>query len=218
MLQTLDNPNGDYNINFNLYDNWEFQKNGVLYNHEYKPGVGDGKADHIFICNRYLSRDGVGAEKTLSSVNFTTNEGVIVSRYCGSRIFGFNDRETPKAVGGPAHEYCHYLLGGNQYTGHFDGYSYNNTSNRGRVQSFALMFAVNAGWMGAYERYRLGWLNPYIVESNNAQRILKDTHVKNDAILIPLRDPYKGSWKEFYLIENYHTQRDYAGANPFLVD
>jgi hypothetical protein len=23
---------------------------------------------------------------------------------------------------------------------------------------------------------------------------------------------------EFYLIENYHTQRDYAGANPFLID
>ncbi|GIK22616.1 MAG: hypothetical protein BroJett005_20300 [Ignavibacteriota bacterium] len=221
ILQTLDNIHGNYNINFKLYDNWKFKVNNVLYNHEYKPNVGDGLADHIFIINRGNSRkNGLWAEKTLSGVNFPTNDGVVISSYCGSRIFGFKNSYTPRAVGGPAHEYCHYLLGGFQDTGHFDGYNYlpSQTGNRGRINQFALMCAVNAGWMSAYERYRLGWLTPYVVQSNISPKVIKDTHIKNEAILIPLRDPYKGSWREFYLIENYHTQRDYANANPFLKD
>ncbi|MFZ1517536.1 MAG: T9SS type A sorting domain-containing protein [Ignavibacteriaceae bacterium] len=221
ILQPLDNIHGDYNVNFKLYDNWEFMKSSTLYNHEYKPRIGDGKADHVFIFNRGNSRKtGLGAEKTLAYVDFTSNDGVLINAYCGSRVFGFKDRSTPGAVGGPAHEYCHYLLGGGQETGHFDGYNYypSVTTNIGRINKFALMCAVSAGWMSAYERYRLGWLNPFVVEANIAGKILKDTHLKNEAILIPLRDPYKGSWREFYLIENYHTQRDYAGANPFLVD
>jgi hypothetical protein len=61
----------------------------------------------------------VSAEKTLSSVNFASNEGVVVSLYCGARIFGYRNSITPRAVGGPAHEYCHYLFGGDQCTGHF---------------------------------------------------------------------------------------------------
>lgn len=221
VLQTLDNPSGAYNINFKLYDNWEFMKDNILYRHEYKPGIGDGKVDHIFIINRQGTRSGhLWAEKTLENINFTSNDGVVVSRYCGSRIFGFKDSYTPRAVGGPAHEYCHYLLGGNQVTGHFDGSNYFpwQTGNQGRINQFALMCAVNAGWMSAYERYRLGWLTPYVVNSNISAKVLKDTHIKNEAILIPLRDPYKNSWREFYLIENYHTQRDYANANPFLKD
>lgn len=221
ILQTLDNIHGNYNINFKLYDNWKFKVNNVLYNHEYKPNVGDGLADHIFIINRGNSRkNGLWAEKTLSGVNFPTNDGVVISSYCGSRIFGFKNSYIPRAVGGPAHEYCHYLLGGFQDTGHFDGYNYlpSQTGNRGRINQFALMCAVNAGWMSAYERYRLGWLTPYVVQSNISPKVIKDTHIKNEAILIPLRDPYKGSWREFYLIENYHTQRDYANANPFLKD
>ena len=169
MLQTLDNPQGAYNINFKLYDNWEFMKNNTLYNHEYKPGIGDGKADHIFIFNRDKSRNGYSAEKTLASVNFTSNDGVTISSYSGSRAFGLKNSITPDAVGGPAHEYCHYLFGGTQTTGHFDGNNYYlyQTGNQGRINQFALMCAVNAGWMSAYERYRLGWLNPFIVESSN---------------------------------------------------
>jgi len=226
VLETLDDPEGDFDINFKMYDNWEFKKSNTLYNHEYKPDLGDGEVDHIYIINRSESRSGVGAEKTLEFVNYPTNDGVVINAYSGSRIFGIKDLTTPRAVGGPAHEYCHYLFGGNQCTGHFDGYSYVGAwnpclpfqRNRGYVYSFALMCAVNAGWMNAYERYRLGWLNPYVVKANVTGRILKDTYIYNDAILIPLRDPYKGSWKEFYLIENYHTQRDYANANPFLID
>ncbi|MEQ8192565.1 MAG: T9SS type A sorting domain-containing protein, partial [Candidatus Eremiobacterota bacterium] len=221
VLQTLDDPNGNYNINFKLYDNWEFMKDNIKYNHLYKPGIGDGKADHIFIINRLGSRpEGLWGEKTLDMVNFTSNDGVVVSRYCGSRIFKFRDMDTPRAVGTPAHEYGHYLFGGSQITGHFDGNNYQpwQTGNQGRINQFALMCAVNAGWMSAYERYRLGWLTPYVVNSNIASKVLKDTHINNEAILIPLREPYKDSWKEFYLIENYHTQLDYPNANPFLKD
>lgn len=220
VLQTLDNPQGAYNINFKLYDNWQFTRGDTLYNHFYKPGIGDGKADHIFIFNRDESRDGYSAEKTLASVNFTSNDGVTISSYSGSRVFGFKNAYTPNAVNGPAHEYCHYLLGGTQTTGHFDGNNYypNQTGNQGRINQFALMCAVNSGWMSAYERYRLGWLNYYIVNSSNNNLTLKDTHIKNEAVFMPLRYDLNGVLKEFYLIENYHTQRDYAGANPFLKD
>ncbi|MFZ2325048.1 MAG: T9SS type A sorting domain-containing protein [Ignavibacteriaceae bacterium] len=220
VLQTLDNPSGSYNINFKLYDNWQFMRGDTLFNHFYKPGIGDGKVDHIFIINRDDSRLGVAAEKTLENVNFPSYDGVIVNGNCGSRIFGFKNSYTLNAVGGPAHEYCHYLFGGTQTTGHFDGYNYWpwQTTNRGRINSFALMIAANNGWMSAYERYRLGWLNPFIVESSNSSITLKDTHLKNEAVLIPLRYDLNGILKEFYLVENYHTVRDYARANPFLIN
>jgi len=219
ILQTLDNQSGTYNINFKLYDNWQFQKNNILYNHNYVPGIGDGIVDFIFFLNRADSRENVAGEKTLASVDFTSNEGIKIDNYSGSRIFNFKLLANKlRVIGGPAHEYCHYIFGGTQTTGHFDGNSYTNFSNQGRLYSFALMCAMNAGWLSAYERYRAGWINPYIVESNTTQRILKDTHVKNDAIIIPLRYAANGWLKEFYLIENYHTKRDYSGANPFLID
>lgn len=219
IFQTLDNPAGSYNLDFSLYDNWEFMKNGTNYSHEFKPNVGDGKVDHIFVMNRDEGRDGYAAEKSLGQVNFPTNDQVSITSTCGSRLFYLKNSITPYANGGPAHEYCHYLFGGTQSTGHFDGFNYRPTEfgNRGRINKFALMCAVSAGHMNAFEKYRLGWLDPYIL-TGNTEYNLKDTHVKNEAILIPIGDPYRGSWTEFYLIENYQTWRSYSGANPFLVD
>lgn len=218
IFQTLDNPNGQYNINFKQYDNWEFMRNSVKFNHYYLPGVGDGIVDHIWVMNRDTSRSGVAAEKSLESVNYPTNDGVTIKSNSGSRIFQVKNNITPKSVGGPAHEYCHYLFGGGQSTGHFDGRVYNNFGNTGRINSFALMCAINAGYMCGYEKYRLGWLNPTIIEQNTNVFTLGNTHINNQAVIIPLRYDQTTGWlKEYYFIENYETTEEYAGANPFLV-
>jgi len=218
VLQTLDDPNGPYNINFKQYDNWQFMRGDTLFNHYYLPGVGDGIADQIWFINRGYSRDGVSAEKTLAQTNFPTNDGVTINSTSGSRIFlGERNITTPQAVGGPAHEYCHYLFGGGQVSGHFDGRVYNNYGNEGRINMYALMCAVNAGYMSCYEEYRLRWLNPTIITSNTNNIVLGDSHVNDQAIIIPLRyDPSTGLLKEYYFLENYETRNEYAGANPFV--
>ena len=77
VFQTLDDPYGAYKVDFKQYDNWQFMSGGTYYNHVYKPGVGDGVVDHIWIINRGSSKDGFGAEKSLAAVNFTTNDGVV---------------------------------------------------------------------------------------------------------------------------------------------
>ncbi|MFA6596142.1 MAG: T9SS type A sorting domain-containing protein [Ignavibacteriaceae bacterium] len=219
ILQTLDDPNGAYNINFKQYDNWQFMRGDTLFNHFYKPGVGDGIVDHIWIINRGSSRYGVGAEKSLENTNFSTNDGVTIKSTSGSRIF-LQEKyiTTPWIVCGPAHEYCHYLFGGGQNSGHFDGYSYYNYGNRGRINSFALMCAENNGYMSGYEKYRLGWLNPSVISTNTNNFVLGDTHIKNEAVIIPLQyDGVTGWLKEYYFIENYETRNEYSGANPFLI-
>lgn len=217
IFRALDKPDGGYNINFKELDNWQFMSGGALYNHRYKPGSGDGVVDQIWVINRGYSRDGVGAEMTLGGANYKTNDGVIISNTSGSRIFlGERNIETPEAVKGPAHEYCHYLFGGNQITGHFDGRSYNNFRNEGRVNMYALMCAVNSGYMSSYEEYRLGWLNPVIINSDTTVT-LKDSHIDNCALIIPLRYDSSNGWlKEYYFIENYETKNEYSGANPFV--
>ena len=162
-------------------------------------------------------------KKSLDGVNFLTNDGVTIKSTSGSRIFEVKYNTTPKTVGGPAHEYCHYLFGSAQsgvpqITSHFDGRVYNNYGNEGRINSFALMCAQNAGSMCGYEKYRLGWLNPTIIEQNTNVFTLGDTHINNQAVIVPLRYDQTTGWlKEYYFIENYETTNEYSGANPFLI-
>ncbi|NIU01710.1 MAG: hypothetical protein GWN01_12600, partial [Nitrosopumilaceae archaeon] len=49
--------------------------------------------------------------------------------------------------------------------------------------------------------------------------VIRDTHTKHDAVMIPLRYDNNTPQNiiEYFLIENFHTQNDYAGANPFLI-
>lgn len=217
ILETLDDPNF-FDLDFVQYDNWRFQKNNELYNHEYLPGVGDGKLDNLICIWRGTNTwDFGGGYLGLDNISYLTNDGISITDECGSMTFNAKNSNLPNLVANPAHEYCHYLFGGGQYTGHFDGYSYWNTTNRGRINRFGLMCALNAGWMSAYERYRLGWLNPIIIEQNTSYINLRDTHKKNEAIIIPMR--YENNQlMEYYLVENYHTTNDYPEANPFLKE
>jgi len=220
-------------INFRQYDNWEFLVGGEFYMHDYRPynpstGLGgDGELDYAFIFWRELSKDytTAGGYKSLNITSFTTHDGVIIKSESGSTQFNLFSKggefgtSTNRAITAPAHEYTHYLLGGNNTTGHWDGeVMYGNggpAANVGMISRFALMTGSENYSYCALEKYLLGWLEPRVVSTNNFYTTLYDTHVNNDAIMVPIRYDASGRLAEYYFIENFQTINSYSGANPF---
>jgi hypothetical protein len=220
VIKTLDDSNGVYKVKFKDYDNWKFNKNDLLYNHEYLPGTGDGFADHVFIIWRGNSinwPDYSGLSN--GHCYYKTRDSVVVDESSECLVYKMMDKIGPKAANNPAHEYCHSLFGGwGLEEIHWDGRVEFNNGNIGRINSFALECSMNAGYMNAYERYRLGWLDPTIVTSNTNNFVLEDTYIKNKALLIPLRyDSTTGWLKEFYFIENYESPLVSPECNPFMI-
>ncbi len=219
-------------VNYANYDNWKFIKNGEFYNHENVP---DGKVDYIFMMWRGVSpysEGNLGVQNLFANL---TLDGKTISNSCGSTQFRYAFIRTSdgvdRSIGGtyndnylstltPAHEYTHYIFGGDNTTGHIDGRFVHRVppiQNIGNVAFFSFMTSTSASSFSAYERYRAGWLNPDIYESNNASNvILQDTHIKNKAVMLPIRRDVNNEIREYFLIENFHTLNDYAQANPFL--
>jgi len=219
VLQTLDNQG----LDFSEYDNWSMIDGGNYYAHTYVPGVGDGILDFIYIVHR-INPSGVttGAWGSVPlwplTVPFQSNDGVVINQYSGANIYGARDfmgpfDQMPRTHYIIAHEYMHHALGyTDQYQSHFDTHTFNS----GNLGFFALEMSGSPGNMSAYERYRVGWLNPVIVATNQASLTLPETHVQNQAVLLPLRTDLHGNIVEYMLIENFHTLNDYSGANPFM--
>ncbi|MCC6550924.1 MAG: hypothetical protein IT279_12740 [Ignavibacteriaceae bacterium] len=197
-------------VDYSDYDNWTFVKRGEYFNHDYAP---DGIVDHIFVFHRnFHGGNQYGGYSHIDVSNKLTNDNISITSSSGSTHFNYKNMNCPDAAFGPGHEYGHYLFGGTQVTGHIDGrdwqawknWTYNNNlngwTNYGRVNPFTLMCTGSTGYMSAYEKYRLGWLNPTIIETNTSYINLEDTHVKSKAILIPL-EYYAGSsnLKQYYL-------------------
>ncbi len=231
VLQKLDNY---YNVDFRKYDNWKFMVNGEDYNHSYVPfnpqtGTGgDGKLDHIFINWRdssFFYSSSIGGYNGIET-NFTSNDGVIINDYDGSTQFnvmnkGGNFLQNRYVYVVCAHEYCHFLFGGSgNIKTHFDGEAVHNShpdANIGNISRFALMTSAESHGMCAYEKYRLGWIEPRIYQTNSSSISLQDTHVKNDVIMIPLKYDNQNNLIEYYLIENFQTLNSYSQASPFKV-
>ncbi len=213
--QTLDNPNGPYKVDFSKYDNWKWRVGGYYFTHQNIP---DGVVDYLFMMWRgapiYDLPNVEGRKITWGY--FTSNDnGTSIDMYGGSTQYYYGQRgafdplSTPKAkaIYVPAHEFLHYIYGGGHLT--------DNGTNVGNVEFFACMTGNTSGSINAYERYRAGWLNPDIVEQNVASKTIMDTHVKNKAVMIPIRTSGQNKL-EYFLIENRHSTNDYATANPFL--
>jgi hypothetical protein len=172
VLEKLDNPSL-YNVDFSLYDNWEFIQNGEFFTHQYRPGVGDGKVDYIFMNWRSLQMTGFAGYEGIKGLylnyggDFITNDGKRITHYSGSTQFGFitfqrgpfnpYDNRKAKTIYVHAHEFCHYVFGGYHFGQDELGFP---RFNDGNVDFFALMTAGAHGNLCAYERYRAGWLNP----------------------------------------------------------
>jgi hypothetical protein len=219
-LRQLDSAAGPYHVDFRRYDHWKFRNGNVDYNHTYYSGVADSLVDHVFAVFKDVSGATYGGYADLYlPTDFTSNEGMKVKTNAGSTSFNAQNSITPGVVTGFAHEYCHNLFKMDQYQGHWDGRSYQSwANNEGRLNSFALMCAVNNGWMCALERYKLGWLDPTVLTNTDSLFVLEDTHLKNKALLLPMRFQTSTGWPlEYFLIENYETRLEYSGANPFLI-
>jgi hypothetical protein len=219
-LRQLDSAAGPYHVDFRRYDHWKFRNGNVDYNHTYYSGVADSLVDHVFAVFKDVSGATYGGYADLYlPTDFTSNEGVKVKSNAGSTSFNAQNSITPGAVTGFSHEYCHNLFKMDQTEGHWDGRSYTGwTNNEGRLNSFALMCAINNGWMCALERYKLGWLDPTVLTNTDSSFVLEDTYIKNKALLLPMRYQNSTGWPlEYFLVENYETRLEYSGANPFLV-
>ncbi|MCI0706697.1 MAG: T9SS type A sorting domain-containing protein [Ignavibacteriae bacterium] len=235
---TTDNPRSSYTsdgqvnqhvwakldpvINYNLYDNWRFMKDNQQYNHEYLSGSGDGIVDYIFMIWRGASislGSNVGGYKPLPG-SYTSNDGDAISSRSGSMQFNYRNKGafdvTARTIYDPAHEFMHYIFGGSgNVDSHIDGRVLLGIQNIGNVEWFSLMTRGAYGNMSAYERYRAGWLTPTVVEATTTLDLL-DTHIKNKAVLIPIRKDSYGNFLEYFIIENYQTIYSYSTANPFL--
>jgi len=212
----------DSRIDYTKYDNWRFMINNKYYNHEYLPGVGDDKIDYVFIFYRRPSRDYAGRKEYDIPWNFI-KDGKLFNRY-GSHQMGYKYHGGSKVtITIPAHEFTHYLFGGFwNDDAHLDGRTvYSGIPNIGNVAHFALMLssASQNSFFSAYERYRAGWLNPTVIELNQSSLFLKDTHIRHEAFLIPLKYDNSNPQNivEYFIIENFHTRNDYATANPFII-
>ena len=92
--------------------------------------------------------------------------------------------------------------------------------NMGNLHDFSLMTTYDGHHFNAFEMYRLGWLDPQVVNSNMSYLELNETFSggNNNAVLIPVRYDIDGKLKEYFLLENYHTTNSHVGANPFLTN
>jgi len=218
-------------VDLRAYDNWAFGEDGA---HSYVPRNeamqgGDGYVDHVFMLWRGSSRShgsGVNGYVPLTAF-YVSNDGVRVWNTSGSAQFNYNRwgsfEDNKKGIYIAAHEFSHYLFGssgggGNlNVSAHLDGPGvYSGLSNVGNVEWFSLMTANANGTFSAYERYRAGWLDPRIIESTMQSVALEDTHVRNRALLLPVRRDAANNIVEYFLIENFQTTNDDASANPFL--
>lgn len=218
-------------IDFRQYDNWRFKVNNEFYNHQYVPfnpktgTSADGKLDCMVIFSRLGTKtpnDDVGGIASLGGIGTLIKDGITINNRCGVTGFNAHKRWPENIMAIISHELGHYqfgMIGGNDGS-HFDGRYLTDTSyNYGNLHSFSLMTRYGCHHFNAYEKYRLGWLDPQIITSNMSYVELNETFLgsNNNSILIPVRYDNDGKLKEFFLLENYHSTDAYSSANPFLI-
>ncbi|MBI1938025.1 MAG: T9SS type A sorting domain-containing protein [Ignavibacteriales bacterium] len=159
----------------------------------------------------------VGGVAGLGFWDTITKDGIDIISSNGVLGFKAQDYGNEHTIWVSAHEIGHHqfgMIGGNNGS-HFNG----RADNYGNIQRFGLMTRGDGHQFSAYERYRLGWLDPIVVSSNTNNIVLNETHKSssNNAILIPVKYNTSDDLEEYFLLENYHTTNAYAEANPFLI-
>jgi hypothetical protein len=218
ILNILDDPSG-FDVDFTDYDNWQFKVGGTPYNHTNIP---DGVLDFMLIYWKSESISlgaNIGGVAGLGFSGTITKDGIDIKSSNG--VLGFKAQKygNEHTIWISAHEIGHHQFG---MTGGNTGSHFNGRADRyGNIQRFGLMTRSEGHQFSAYERYRLGWLDPVIVTANPALQtiILNETHKSNtdNAIIIPVAYTPAGDLKEYFLLENYHSTNAYSGANPFLT-
>jgi hypothetical protein len=226
VLNILDDPLGPFNVDFRKYDNWEFKVGGEFYEHDYRPfdfetdTSADGLLDFMLIYYKGKSTElpeNVGGRADLGFGSSIIKDGISIANTMG--VIGFKAEKfgLEHTIWISAHEIGHHQFGITNFNvgSHFNG----RNDNFGNLQSFGLMTTAMGHQFSAYERYRLGWLDPIYATSSLNAYIINDTHKSNsdNALIIPVRYDIYGRMAEYFLLENYHTTHAYSGANPFLT-
>lgn len=226
VIDILNDPNGDFDVDFREYDNWILNKDGEYYNHEYSPfdpstgESADSTLDMILLCwkEESISLPTAGGEATLGFSGTIIKDGINIKKENGIRGYKASLYGPDRFPFICAHEIGHHQFGmisgnsGSHFNGRKDSY--------GNFQRLGLMTLSEGSHFSAYEKYRLGWLDPIVVTTNTNNVIISDTHKSssNNAVLIPVNYNTSGDLEEYYLIENYHTTNSYSSANPFLTE
>lgn len=218
VIDILDDTSG-FDVDFSDYDNWQFKVGGVSYTHN---NISDGILDFMLIYwkdkSKSLSSTVGGVAGLGSSYNTQTKDGTEIKYSNGVLGFKAQDFGNANTIWVTAHEIGHHQFGmingntGSHFNGRNDGY--------GQLQKFGLMTNGDGHQFSAYEKYRLGWLDPIIVTSSTSQTVtLNETHKGNtdNAVIIPIGYNASGDLEEYFLLENYHSTNAYSGANPFLT-
>lgn len=226
-LNILDDPSGPFNVDFRKYDNWEFKVGGKYYDHDYRPfnpvsGVSaDNKLDFMLIYwkakSKSMNSDVGGVASLGVGYSTQTKDGISISSSMGVLGFKAETFGIEHTIWITAHEIGHHQFG---ITGFNTGSHFNGRADRyGNIQRFGLMTRSEGHQFSAYERYRLGWLDPIVVSGNSSSTILNETHKSNtnNAVIIPLLYDASGRMTEYFLLENYHSTNAYSSANPFLT-
>lgn len=215
-LNIIDSP--PYNVDFSAYDNWKF-------NGEYNTQPGqDGILDMCWLITRNLhdqsypnekrigagwagldcathTRDGVTI-KTGGNPNSWTlpNSGITIFRDLinygiNPLTYQFGNFTNVNIV---AHEMTHHLFG----SGHFaDGNRFLDLSSRYASN----MLSYVGGWMGeysGYEKWRLGWTTPTLINSDNDYVLWDLSSTSTDPNKKRLYKITIPGTSQFYLIEN----------------
>lgn len=232
-LNILDNP--PHNVDFSLYDNWNFLD---IYNVQ---SGQDNILDMCWLITRNLHdsnlppdqlplgagwagldcsthfRDGITIKSGGSYISTTfPNSGITIFRDLIN--YGINPLTYQYGnftnVNIVAHEMTHHFFGG----GHFsDGKRFLNLNSRYASN----MLSYVGGWMGeysGYEKWRLGWMTPHLISTDNDYVLWDLASTTTDPSKKRLLKINIPGTTQFYLIENrswistYESRYNYAGG------
>ena len=195
VLAVLKNQISDYRI----YDNWKFQNQQFIFSEE----AGEGLVDMIIIIYRE-TRTNFNLSGGIATLGFsgdftiddTHNIKVHSEGYSGISVYcgGITTRVKYPLTFHLAHEYGHYLFGGDHaYYGLMTG---------------KIDYNGGTGAMNAWERKKLGYINYLEASYNGITKTLDDYVTSKDVlrITIPFNTP---SSTEYYLIENHQRESIY---------
>ncbi|MEO8167725.1 MAG: hypothetical protein ABI623_05715, partial [bacterium] len=216
-----------YNVDFTRYDNWTFGE----FNHYATP---DNVLDMCWFMIRNLHNDVPSGQSRFDigwavlDCNSLTKDGILIKGYeyffpgSGIGMFGNNVYRPLNSslatvpsyplVNIVAHEMSHYFFGYN----HFGvGVRFPGTSSR----LVSAMTPYAGGWTGhycSYEKERLEWLTPTVVNSNTGSITLYDMATTFDttvarAIKVPIPDT-----DQYFLIENRRWISPYESRRPMF--
>ena len=183
---------------FSRYDNWKYENGNFIFSES----NGDGYLDMLVIIYRWANSDWFflqGGIANLNIPNYTTHDFITINGGTSTSGSGITTKAGLsgkfKMVGHLAHEFGHYLFGGD------------HTSLGGLMMGAPYPY-LGSYMMNAWERAKLGYITPTVPVTNGETINLSDFVVNGDAIKIPI--PFNNpSSTTYFLVENHKRESIY---------